>query len=151
MLEASDGVADDTRAATQKRGRSRAADVEYAPCGECALNAGSHGRPEAAWHKLCAFSVAFAKWRVIMRIEFTGRREVVAAARVAFEANVDGADVWCSVSLDALNDHFGNEGPSAHNLVGTFEANRARIENATRRVLEKNGGKSVELESGDFN
>ena len=75
-----------------------------------------------------------------MRIEFTGRREVVAAARVAFEANVDGADVWCSVSLDALNDHFGNDGPSAHDLVGTFEANRARIENATRRVLEKNGG-----------
>jgi hypothetical protein len=86
-----------------------------------------------------------------MRIEFTGRREVVAAARVAFEANVDGAGIWCSVSLDALNDHFGNDGPSAHTLVGTFEANRARIENATRRVLEKNGGQSVELESGDFN
>ncbi|KAA1013657.1 DUF1488 domain-containing protein [Paraburkholderia panacisoli] len=86
-----------------------------------------------------------------MRIEFTGRREVVAAARVAFEANVDGADVWCSVSLDALNDHFGNGGPSAHDLVGTFEANRARIENATRKVLERNGGRSVELETGDFN
>jgi hypothetical protein len=93
----------------------------------------------------------FDTWRIIMRIEFTGRREVVAAARVAFEANVDGADVWCSVSLDALNDHFGNNGPSAHDLVGTFEANRARIENATRRVLEKNGGQSVELETGDFN
>jgi hypothetical protein len=85
-----------------------------------------------------------------MRIEFTGRREVVAAARVAFEASVDGADVWCSVSLDALNNHFGNGGPSAHDLVGTFEANRATIENATRKVLQKNGGKSVELESGDF-
>jgi hypothetical protein len=35
--------------------------------------------------------------------------------------------------------------------VGTFEANRARIENAARRVLEKNGGRSVELETGDFN
>jgi hypothetical protein len=55
------------------------------------------------------------------------------------------------VSLDALNDHFGNDGPSAHNLVNTFEANRTRIENATRRVLEKNGGQSVELETGDFN
>jgi hypothetical protein len=94
---------------------------------------------------------SFDTWRIIMRIEFTGRREVVAAARVAYEANVDGADVWCSVSLDALNDHFGNPGPSAHDLVGTFEANRARIENATRRVLEKNGGRSVELETGDFN
>ncbi|CAH2895141.1 MULTISPECIES: DUF1488 family protein [Paraburkholderia] len=85
-----------------------------------------------------------------MRIEFTGRREVVAAARVAFEANVDGKDVWCSVSLDALNDHFGNGGPSAHDLVGTFEANRAQIEKATKRVLEKNGGQSVELETRDF-
>jgi hypothetical protein len=96
-------------------------------------------------------TISFDTWRIIMRIEFTGRREVVAAARVAFEANVDGADVWCSVSLDALNDHFGNDGTSAHTLVGTFEANRARIENATRRVLEKNGGRSVELETGDFN
>jgi hypothetical protein len=110
-----------------------------------------HGTARTAWHSLCALSVTFYKWRVIMQIEFTGRREVVAAARVAFEANVDGADVWCSVSLDALNDHFGNAGPSAHDLVGTFEANRARIENATRRVLEKNGGQSVELETGDFN
>ena len=49
-----------------------------------------------------------------MRIEFTGRREVVAAARVAFEAN------------------------------------RAQIEKATKRVLEKNGGQSVELETRDF-
>ena len=90
-----------------------------------------------------------------MRIEFTGRREVVAAARVAYEANVDGKDVWCSVSLDALSDHFGNGSlgngaPSAHDLVGAFEANRARIENATRRVLERNGGRSVELETRDF-
>jgi hypothetical protein len=138
-----------------KRGRPKAADHEYAPCGECALNDKpiwrGDGEAKAAWHSLCALSVSFDKWRVIMRIEFTGRREVVAAARVAFEANVDGADVWCSVSLDALNDHFGNGGPSAHDLVGTFEANRARIENATRKVLERNGGRSVELETGDFN
>lgn len=86
-----------------------------------------------------------------MQIEFTGRREVVAAARVAFEASVNGNDVWCSVSLDALTDHFGNEGSSSHALVSTFEANRTRIENAARRVLEKNGGQSVELESSDFN
>lgn len=85
-----------------------------------------------------------------MTIEFTGRREVVAAARVAFEATVNGNDVWCSVSLDALSDHFGNEGTSSHDLVSTFEANRAQIENAARRVLEKNGGQSVELETNDF-
>jgi Protein of unknown function (DUF1488) len=86
----------------------------------------------------------------MMRIEFTGRREVVAAARVAFEATVNGKDVWCSVSLDALTDHFGNNGPSSHDLVSTFEGNRTTIENAARRVLEKNGGQSVELETGDF-
>ncbi|MDE1182580.1 DUF1488 domain-containing protein [Paraburkholderia sp.] len=85
-----------------------------------------------------------------MNIEFTGRREVVAAARVAFEANVGGKDVWCSVSMDALNDHFKNAGTSSHDLVSTFEANRTKIENAARRVLQQNGGQSVELETGDF-
>jgi hypothetical protein len=54
------------------------------------------------------------------------------------------------VSLDALTDHFGNDGSSSHALVSTFEANRAQIENAARRVLEKNGGQSVELETRDF-
>ncbi len=86
-----------------------------------------------------------------MTIEFSGRREVIAAARVAFEASVNGRDVWCSVSLDALNERFGNAGTSSHDLVGTFEANRAQIERAAARVLERNGGSSVELEPGDFN
>jgi hypothetical protein len=39
MLEAFDGVTGGMHAATQKRGRTKAADVEYAPCGECVLNA----------------------------------------------------------------------------------------------------------------
>ncbi|CAM2156758.1 DUF1488 domain-containing protein [Pararobbsia alpina] len=86
-----------------------------------------------------------------MPIEFSGRREVIAAARVAFEANVNGRDVWCSVSLDALNERFGNAGTAAHDLVGTFEANRTQIERAAARVLERNGGASFELEPGDFN
>ena len=85
-----------------------------------------------------------------MRIEFTGRREVVAAARVAFEAKVDGKDVWCSVSLDALTDRFGVSGPSAHSLVDSFEQNRVHIEHAAEKLLEKNGGQSVELETGDL-
>jgi hypothetical protein len=85
-----------------------------------------------------------------MNVEFTGRREAVAAARVAFEANVDGKEVWCSVSLDALVDHFGSAGTSSHDLVTTFEDNRSRIESAARRVLEKNGGESVELETNDL-
>ncbi|QCP50741.1 DUF1488 domain-containing protein [Trinickia violacea] len=85
-----------------------------------------------------------------MSIEFTGRRHAVAAARVAFEASVQGKDVWCSISMDALNDHFGNTGTSSHELIKTFEANRLRIEDAARRVLEQNGGQSVELETRDF-
>ncbi|RKP46252.1 DUF1488 domain-containing protein [Pararobbsia silviterrae] len=86
-----------------------------------------------------------------MTIEFSGRREVIAAARVAFEAQVNGRDVWCSVSLDALNERFGNSGTSSHDLVGAFEAHRTQIERAATRVLERNGGASVELEPGDFN
>lgn len=85
-----------------------------------------------------------------MAIEFTNRRHVVAAARVAFEANVEGRPVWCSVSLDALNDHFGNTGTSSHDLLQSFEANRPKIEAAARDALEKNGGQSVELETRDL-
>jgi hypothetical protein len=43
MLEASDGITGNTHAATHKRGRPKAADLEYAPCGECVLNAASGG------------------------------------------------------------------------------------------------------------
>ena len=85
-----------------------------------------------------------------MRIEFTSRRHAVAAARVAFEAQVDDHPVWCSVSLDALNDRFGNTGTSAHSLLSAFEANRPSIERAARDLLEKNGGQSVELETRDL-
>jgi hypothetical protein len=85
-----------------------------------------------------------------MTIEFTGRRHVVAASRVAFEAKVSGKEVWCSVSMDALNDHFGNTGTSSHELIQSFEANRPRIEAAAQRVLERNGGQSVELETRDL-
>ena len=85
-----------------------------------------------------------------MTIEFTGRRHIVAASRVAFEAKVSGKEVWCSVSMDALNDHFGNTGTSSHELIQSFEANRPRIEAAAERVLERNGGQSVELETRDL-
>jgi nicotinic acid phosphoribosyltransferase len=85
-----------------------------------------------------------------MTIEFTGRRHIVAASRVAFEAKVSGKEVWCSVSMDALNDHFGNTGTSSHELIQSFEANRPRIEAAAQRVLERNGGQSVELETRDL-
>jgi len=83
-------------------------------------------------------------------IEFTTRRHAVAAARVAFEANVEGRAVWCSVSMDALNHHFGNAGTSAHDLIQSFEAHRPKIEAAARKALEKNGGQSVELETRDL-
>jgi len=74
----------------------------------------------------------------------------VAASRVAFEATVEGKEVWCSVSIDALNNHFGNTGTSSHDLITTFEGNRKTIEDAARRVLQRNGGQSVELETLDF-
>jgi hypothetical protein len=34
--------------------------------------------------------------------------------------------------------------------LSTFEGSRVRIEEAARRVLDHNGGQSVELETGDF-
>ncbi|CAG9226057.1 conserved hypothetical protein [Paraburkholderia tropica] len=85
-----------------------------------------------------------------MRIEFTNRRHSVAASRIAFEAHVDDRPVWCSVSMDALNARFGNEGTSSHALLSAFDANRPTIERAARHALTKNGGQSLELEPGDF-
>ncbi|MBB3261039.1 hypothetical protein F4827_005946 [Paraburkholderia bannensis] len=85
-----------------------------------------------------------------MRIEFTNRRHAVAASRIAFEAQVDDRPVWCSVSLDALNNRFDNEGTSSHALLSAFDANRVRIEKAARNALSRNGGQSVELETNDF-
>lgn len=58
MLEASDGVTGGTHAATQKRGRAKAADDEYAPCGECALNTLSDGQAQAALIRLQSVSLA---------------------------------------------------------------------------------------------
>jgi hypothetical protein len=52
--------------------------------------------------------------------------------------------------MDALNDHFGNTGTSSHDLISAFEGNRKAIEDAARRVLQRNGGQSVELETLDF-
>jgi len=67
-----------------------------------------------------------------MRIEFTSRRHAVAAARVAFEAHVDDRPVWCSVSLDALNDRFGNTGTSAHALLSWQHATHWRKTGVSR-------------------
>lgn len=85
-----------------------------------------------------------------MDVMFSGRREVVAASRVAFEAVVDGKSIWCSVSADALDDRFNNQGRMPANLLRSFEANRTAIENTATRVLERGGPRSVELEAGDF-
>ncbi|HEV3431247.1 MAG TPA: DUF1488 domain-containing protein [Paraburkholderia sp.] len=85
-----------------------------------------------------------------MRIEFTNRRHAVAASRIAFEAQVDDRPVWCSVSMDALNDRFDHEATSSHALLSAFDANRLRIEKAARNALSKNGGQSVELETNDI-
>ncbi|WP_027796332.1 DUF1488 family protein [Paraburkholderia acidipaludis] len=85
-----------------------------------------------------------------MRVEFTSRRHVVAAARVAFEAHVDNRPVWCSVSMDAPSERFGVTDTSAHALLGAFETHRAKIEQAARHALNSNGGLSVELEALDF-
>jgi hypothetical protein len=85
-----------------------------------------------------------------MTVVFSGRREVVGASRVVFEALVDGKDIWCSVSADALDDHFGNQGRFPADLLRTFEAHRVAIEDAATRVLERSGARSVELETADF-
>jgi hypothetical protein len=97
-----------------------------------------------------AFFFTYERKEGSMSVVFSGRREVVAASRVVFEALVDGKDIWCSVSADALDDQFGNQGRFHADLLRTFEANRVVIEGAATRVLERSGARSVELETADF-
>jgi hypothetical protein len=55
------GASDGSREAWPRRTARphEAADVEYAPCGECALVAGHAGKTHAAWHRVCAFNDLF--------------------------------------------------------------------------------------------
>jgi hypothetical protein len=67
-----------------------------------------------------------------------------------FTALVDAQPVVCSISAEALEDHFGATSPREEDLLGAFERGRARILAVCTEALDSNGGKSVVLRSGLF-
>ena len=75
--------------------------------------------------------------------EYSGRE-----LKVAFPALVNGELVWCSITAEALEDHFGAASPRLEDMVGAFDAHRTRIEAATRRLLAETSGQCVTLRSG---
>lgn len=69
---------------------------------------------------------------------------------VAFPALVDGREVDCTISAEALEDHFGAVSPSATDLLESFNAHRPEIERAARSLLRELGTNELRLHSGHF-
>lgn len=69
---------------------------------------------------------------------------------LTFPALVDGERVNCSITAEALEDHFGAESPREEDALRAFNGNRHKIEHAARRLLQEMGKKPIILHSGYF-
>ncbi|WP_051180297.1 DUF1488 family protein [Caballeronia insecticola] len=69
---------------------------------------------------------------------------------IHFAALVDGEPVVCSISAEALEDHFGAPSPREEDLLDAFAGGIARIRAVCAEALDENGGKPVVLRSGLF-
>lgn len=69
---------------------------------------------------------------------------------LTFPALVDGERVDCTITAEALEDHFGAESPREEDTLRAFNCNRRRIEDAARELLQEVGHKPVILHSGYF-
>ena len=69
---------------------------------------------------------------------------------LTFPALVDGKRVSCSITAEALEDHFGAESPREEDMLRAFEGHRHKIEHAACRMLYELGKKPVVLHSGYF-
>lgn len=54
---------------------------------------------------------------------------------VAFPAQINGVEVTCEISAEALHDHFDASSGVAGELLASFERNRATIEAVVRTKL----------------
>lgn len=87
-----------------------------------------------------------------MHITFNDDRPVFDGVDVAvhFTALVDGEPVVCSISAEALEDHFGAASAREDDVMQAFEQGRARIRAVCAEALDDNGGSPVVLRSGLF-
>lgn len=88
-----------------------------------------------------------------MIIQFPPRQGVYTPnTTVSFPATIDGTDVACEISTEALIDHFGAISIRAADLIAAFEQHRQAIEAVARRVIPHRivvGGRCL-LISSDF-
>jgi hypothetical protein len=70
---------------------------------------------------------------------------------IHFTALVDGKEVVCSVSAEALRDHFGAASSREDDLMEAFGRGRARIRAVCAETLDdRHGSEGVVLRSGLF-
>ncbi len=71
-----------------------------------------------------------------MPIQFPNKPAIYTTnTTVAFLAVLNGVDVTCEISTEALCDHFGAVSIKGIDLVAAFDRNRAVIESVARSVL----------------
>jgi Protein of unknown function (DUF1488) len=75
--------------------------------------------------------------------EYSGRE-----LTLVFPALVDGERVQCTITAEALEDHFGAASSRLEDMVGAFDAHRGRIEAAVRRLLAETHAQCAVLRSG---
>ena len=69
---------------------------------------------------------------------------------IHFTALVDGRPVVCSITAEALEDHFGAASVREEELLPAYEQGRARIRAVCAEALDDNDGQPVVLRSGLF-
>ncbi|WP_233867420.1 DUF1488 domain-containing protein [Paraburkholderia adhaesiva] len=67
---------------------------------------------------------------------------------LAFPAMVDGKRVECTITAEALEDHFGAASPRAEDMLHAFDSHRERIEAVARRLLSDTRAQCLVLRSG---
>jgi Protein of unknown function (DUF1488) len=69
---------------------------------------------------------------------------------VQFKARVDGEEVVCVITAEALEDHFGAGSALEAELMAAFDRGRQRIRSVCAEALDQNNGEGVVLHSGRF-
>ncbi|KAE8755156.1 DUF1488 family protein [Paraburkholderia madseniana] len=88
----------------------------------------------------------------LMHITFPDDRAVFDGANltVRFVAYIDGEPVECTITAEALEDHFGADSALEPALMAAFDNGRNRIRSVCAEALGQNDGESVVLHSGLF-
>ena len=70
--------------------------------------------------------------------------------KLTFTALVDDKCINCSITAEALEDHFGAQSAREEDVLQAFAHHRREIENAASRMLREIGPTPVILHSGYF-